>query len=450
MNDRNDRGADDDGASVDLDPYGSASAGKRGHASGLLGGLKARYEALPSDRKRHVLVGGVIAGLLGAGALMYSGKSANEAGSKAEPETSKLSMGSGLTGDALSTSVENKLEQISQKISEQSGRLSAIEEGKIAIKVAAPAGGAGSGDADADDDGELPPVMRDAPVAYPPSPLDTGGAAAPPQVPVPPPAPPPPPVERVVGGIGAAQAGFQPAALANGAPGAAAPAAASASGSKKNKRLIYLPVGFMKATLLTGVDALTSQSGTSNPEPIMARVQAPAILPNEVKANLSGCFVIGNAVGSLAKERVDVRLVSLTCVDFSEQAVIDQQVKGYFVDADGKKGLSGKVVTRFGGTLARQFFAGTVSGVAKVIESTAGQTSVSPLGTVRTFDAGQAATAGVAGGMSQASEDISQFYLELARQSGPVVEVGAGKEVVVVIQEGAQLELKKTAEIRGL
>jgi hypothetical protein len=56
----------------------------------------------------------------------------------------------------------------------------------------------------------------------------------------------------------------------------------------------------MKARLLTGIDALASRDATSNPE-IIARVQAPAVLPNEVKANLAGCFVIGNATGSLAK-----------------------------------------------------------------------------------------------------------------------------------------------------
>lgn len=443
--------SDDGSLDVNLDPYGSANEVRGRGSQGFIGDLRARYQALPSDSKRRVLTGGVLATLLAAGAMMYSVKDDGSSSKKAEPETSRLSMGTGLTGDALSTTVESKLDQISSKINEQSSRLTAIEEGKIAIKAPVVQSSASANGQAAADDGDLPPAMTGAPAAaYPPSPLDDSIAAGPPAAAVPPPAPPPPPVERVVGGIGAAQTGFQAAAVADGGSGGSGQVQAVSSGSKKNKRVIYLPVGFMKATLLTGVDALTSQNGTSNPEPIMARVQAPAILPNEVKANLSGCFVIGNAVGSLAKERVDVRLVSLTCVDFNEQAVIDQQVKGYFVDADGKKGLSGKVVTRFGGTLARQFFAGTVSGVAKVIESTAGQTSVSPLGTVRTFDAGEAAKAGIAGGMSRASEDISQFYLELARQSGPVVEVGAGKDVVVVIQEGTQLELKKTAEIRGL
>jgi conjugal transfer pilus assembly protein TraB len=215
--------------------------------------------------------------------------------------------------------------------------------------------------------------------------------------------------------------------------------------SKKKNRTIYLPPGFMKARLLTGVDALASHDATSNPEPIIARVQAPAVLPNDVKANLSGCFVIGNATGSLAKERVEVQLVTLSCVDFDEHSVVDQSVKGFFVDTDGKKGLSGKVVTRAGAALARTFIAGTISGIAQTVEGSFGQTSTSALGSVKTLDADDAAKSGIAGGLSKSSDKLTDFYLDLARQAGPIVEVGAAKDVVVVIQEGVTLDIKPSA-----
>lgn len=198
----------------------------------------------------------------------------------------------------------------------------------------------------------------------------------------------------------------------------------------------------MKARLLTGIDALASRNATTNPEPIIARVQAPAVLPNDVKANLAGCFVIGNATGSLAKERVEIQLVSISCVDFDEHAVVDQAIKGFFVDADGKKGLSGKVVTRAGATLARSFLAGTIAGISQSVEGSFGSLSTSALGSVRSLDAGDAIKSGVAGGLSKSSDKLTDFYLDLARQAGPVVEVGAAKDVVVVIQEGLALEIK--------
>src|SRR3546814_8797560 len=86
-----------------------------------------------------------------------------------------------------------------------------------------------------------------------------------------------PPTQRQSGAIGAATA-----------TQASEGGAGSGAASKKGKRTIYLPPGFMKARLLTGIDALASRDATSNPEPIIARVQAPAVLPNEVKANLAG------------------------------------------------------------------------------------------------------------------------------------------------------------------
>ena len=51
-----------------------------------------------------------------------------------------------------------------------------------------------------------------------------------------------------------------------------------------------------------------------------------ALRPNDVKANLRGCFIIAEAVGKLNKERADVRLVSLSCLGRKSQAVIDATV----------------------------------------------------------------------------------------------------------------------------
>lgn len=217
--------------------------------------------------------------------------------------------------------------------------------------------------------------------------------------------------------------------------------------SKNSETTIFLPPGFMNARLLTGVDALVSQNAQGNPEPIIARVQAPAVLPNHVRANLQGCFVVGNATGSLAKERVEVRAVSLSCIDYQERAVIDEPIKGFFVDADGKKGLSGRVVTRAGALLSRSFLAGVLSGFGEAVQATSGSRSISALGEVRTFDPEDAALAGLGGGIGQASEDLSELYLELARQAGPVVEVGAGKDVVLVIQEGVALNVRRGVNV---
>ncbi len=392
--------------------------------------LPAQWAKLTSDQKLRAKQLGVVSSIALLGLGLYTASRSGQEEAPKAPQASNLDMGAGLRGDSLEVKLRGDLQKILDGQTLLGDRVTAIEEGKV-VPGAASSGHAQS----AGGDGDLPPALPGEAPAYPPAPPEARGAAdeipAPPSAPAAPPAPPAPPTERQVGAIGAATA---TQATEGGAGGGAA--------SKKGNRTIYLPPGFMKARLLTGIDALASRDATSNPEPIIARVQAPAVLPNEVKANLAGCFVIGNATGSLAKERVEIQLVSISCVDFESHAVVDQAIKGFFVDADGKKGLSGKVVTRAGATLARSFIAGTIAGISQSVEGTFGSLSTSALGSVRSLDAGDAVKSGVAGGLSKSSDKLTDFYLDLARQAGPVVEVGAAKDVVVVIQEGLALEIK--------
>jgi conjugal transfer pilus assembly protein TraB len=393
--------------------------------------LKARWAALNARQKLRAKQLGVAASVAVLGYGLYTASTANHAQPEAAPAASKLDMGAGLRGDSLETKLRGDLKKVLDGQSLLGERITAIEEGKV-VPGSKPPG--------ATDGGELPAALPGAAPSFPPSPdqADIDSAAGTlPAPPTPPAAPPAPPVEKTLGAIGAATSAIVPAA-GNGQ-------SAAADGAKKKNRTIYLPPGFMRARLLTGIDALASRDATSNPEPLIARVQAPAVLPNDVKANLAGCFVIGNATGSLAKERVEVQLVSLSCVDFDERSVVDQSIKGFFVDTDGKKGLSGKVVTRAGAALARAFIAGTISGFADAVDNSFGDVSTSALGSVRTLDAGDAAKSGIAGGLSKSSDKLTDFYLDLARQAGPIVEVGAAKDVVVVIQEGVTLEIKPTA-----
>lgn len=392
--------------------------------------LRAQWSKLTSDQKLRAKQLGVVSTIALLGLGLYTASSSGKKEAPKAPQASNLDMGAGLRGDSLEVKLRGDLQKILDGQTLLGDRVTAIEEGKVipGASAASPAPAAGDG-------GDLPPAIPGEVPAYPPAPDGAKAAAdeipAPPIAPPAPSAPPAPPTERQVGAIGAATA----TQTSEGGTG-------SSSSSKKGKRTIYLPPGFMKARLLTGIDALASRDATSNPEPIIARVQAPAVLPNEVKANLAGCFVIGNATGSLAKERIEIQLVSISCVDFESHAVVDQAIKGFFVDADGKKGLSGKVVTRAGATLARSFIAGTIAGISQSVEGSFGSLSTSALGNVRSLDAGDAIKSGVAGGLSKSSDKLTDFYLDLARQAGPVVEVGAAKDVVVVIQEGLALEIK--------
>ncbi len=220
---------------------------------------------------------------------------------------------------------------------------------------------------------------------------------------------------------------------------------AAAEQEVKKKLKVYLPPSFMEATLLSGITAPATTEAKGNPLPVLLRIHDLAVLPNYVKANLKGCFVIGEAVGNLADERAHVRLVTLSCVAKNGSAVIDEKIKGFVVDEDGKVGLKGRVVSRMGATVARAALAGLFGGIGEGVSLSSFNVVTSPEGAgtfISKTDLENIAKVGLGKGISQATQELQKFYMELARQTVPVVEVGATKKVTLVISEGVELEIK--------
>ncbi|HFD4013468.1 TPA: TraB/VirB10 family protein [Vibrio parahaemolyticus] len=203
-----------------------------------------------------------------------------------------------------------------------------------------------------------------------------------------------------------------------------------------------IPVGFMPAKLLVGVRAQTSQDGAQNPKPVHFRVQAPATLPNKVRMNLSGCFVIANTWGNLATERIEAELKSIHCVSRDKNTLIEGDVFGYLADTDGQRDMHGRVVTKAGALLSRQVAADILGGIGDVAANSAGTTQTSALGTVKTLDGDEMFQAGLASGVSSGFKRTSEFISNLIVQSGPIIESGAAKDVVLMIQKSSEIEVK--------
>ena len=212
---------------------------------------------------------------------------------------------------------------------------------------------------------------------------------------------------------------------------------------KAEARSVYLPVSYMEATLLSGLDAPTSSEGKGNPVPVLIRVKLPAVLPNDVKANLRGCFVVADGKGNLGTERAELVLANLSCIDRKGQAVIDQPIIGYVVDADGKAGLRGRVVTKMGAIIVRSMIAGMFGGFGEALSSTGQTQSLNALGATTTVDPQSVAIVGLGKGISGAFKEIEKFYMSLAAQTLPVIEIGAARPITLVITKGATLNIIK-------
>ncbi len=211
----------------------------------------------------------------------------------------------------------------------------------------------------------------------------------------------------------------------------------------------YLPPSFFSAKLLTGIDAQTSKEGAEEPKQIMFMIDAPAVLPNYITEDLSGCFVMANANGDLGTERIEVIVVNLSCVSSDGNAVIDQPVLGFVNDMDGKRDMAGTVVSKEGSKLAWLFGATMVSAVGVETSLAGVEQTATNLGAVNTFDPSKSLQRSLGGGIKDTSDAYKDIILDYIRQSAPVVEVGPMKDVTVVIQEGVWLKIKSRQKQKG-
>jgi conjugal transfer pilus assembly protein TraB len=211
---------------------------------------------------------------------------------------------------------------------------------------------------------------------------------------------------------------------------------------------VHLPPSFMEANLLNGVTAPATDVGKNNPIPMLIRVNNLAVLPNNVKSNTKGCFVVAEGYGSLADERVHARLLTISCINQKGGTVIDQPIKGFVVDTDGKEGMKGHVYAKFGQQIARVAIAGFLEGLGEAMtlgqqEFTYGVNTGVQSSQFRNTDPDTLAKAGIGQGIVNVAEDLQKFYLKLAEQSLPVIEVHPTKNITIVISEGVDIAIKK-------
>lgn len=216
---------------------------------------------------------------------------------------------------------------------------------------------------------------------------------------------------------------------------------------KKTKRHIIPTGSIVKAVLLSGMDAPTMTQAKTEPLPVLMKVTELSILPNSYAYDIQDCFLMGEGYGDLTSERAYIRVNNISCVTNKGQK-IDMVMKGAATGEDGKLGLRGEVVTKQGALLARTLIAGFLQGVGEsfanknqiVTQNGFGGTTT----TNGTMNAGENLQAGAFEGLSKSAEKLADFYLKMADQVTPVIEISAGREVNIITT--ATLELKTLEE----
>lgn len=409
--------------------------------------LKEKLDAMEPEKRQKVVKGGIVmVGLVLALGLYYGSGQSEKKAPEPEVAPSVVQLGEGRLQDDIRAQVSRQHEEMVNQTKRQDAAIAELGRKAADAEARAAAlenvlGNLKSGGAMGLPDGETAPSAPGNPADW------ETGITIPDQTRVGKPggkpgaraavgpngesiAPPPP---EFIGGIKKTQA------VEGGAKGGAAKAGGA---SGQNRPKWYLPVGFMPAKVLTGLKAKTVSSARSDPEPMLLRVQAPAVLPNEIRAQLEGCLIVAHGHGSLASERVEAALVSISCMDHDGNLMIEQEITGILVDADGTKGLAGIPVSKMGANLARLAFGSAVEGAGAAFNMQAQTTTVSPLGATSVIEPGQIGRAGAGAGVEAAANEYSRIIADLVRQQAPVIEMGAGKDVTVVITEGVWLEVR--------
>lgn len=224
--------------------------------------------------------------------------------------------------------------------------------------------------------------------------------------------------------------------------------AATPKEEKKSKddkeRIAYLPMGSQfEGVLLNGMDVPTSNAKSKDPVPAVLRVKTDAILPNHFTHDVRECFVIISGFGDLSSERAVMRTEGFSCIK-DDGAVIEGPMEGYVVGDDGRVGIKGELVSKQGQMIARSLTAGFLGGIAKGLQPWGTpdqwantQTSV---GQAERFEMGDVLTAGAMSGASSAANQVANFYLEMAREMFPVVEIDAARRATIVLTKGLEVK----------
>jgi conjugal transfer pilus assembly protein TraB len=203
----------------------------------------------------------------------------------------------------------------------------------------------------------------------------------------------------------------------------------------------YLTSGtFVRAQLLSGLDAPTGGQAQSSPQPILMRLIDDGHLPNQFRAKMKECLIVATGFGDLSSERAIIRTESLACITKSGTA-LDQQIKGFVAGEDGKAGIRGRLVTKQGQVLGNALLAGIGSGLGQAFQQNSTVTATSALGTTTSVQPGKQFQSGVTAGIGKAFDRLAQYYISLAEKLFPVIEVDAGRVVDVILTKGTELPM---------
>ncbi|MFY4797069.1 TrbI/VirB10 family protein [Aliarcobacter butzleri] len=215
----------------------------------------------------------------------------------------------------------------------------------------------------------------------------------------------------------------------------------SDNNKKEETKSMDLMMGLVDALMVTGVDAPTNvgtkNSDAKDPLPVLLSVSGEALIANSYMQDYKDCLILATATGNATTERAYLRLSKLSCVSSNGTKRIEADVEGWVYGEDNKVGVSGFLVTKSGTLILKSLMAGILQGIADSAKNSDNYFETTTANG-RTFSSN--AADGFGSGVGSAFKTLADFYIEMAKDLYPVIEVKGGRSVQLLMKGAKELK----------
>ncbi len=206
----------------------------------------------------------------------------------------------------------------------------------------------------------------------------------------------------------------------------------------------HLMTGLTQAYMITGAYAPAFDSGEEEPLPVLLQAEGDILIANDDSQTVDKCFFIGTAKGNMNSQTADIRLVKLSCSVADGSKKIEGNISGWVIGENGIPGVQGELLHKNGAWLSKTFVAGFLQTFASAFGNTDttdiyigdsgnnNNNKNAKLGTSVSNNAQSAA----AGGLSTVFGKLGDYYIKMAEQIFPVIEVKGGRTVNILLKGG--------------
>jgi conjugal transfer pilus assembly protein TraB len=221
-------------------------------------------------------------------------------------------------------------------------------------------------------------------------------------------------------------------------------AAEKGNNESKIKTSYHIMIGLAKAYMITGAYAPAFSAGDADPLPVLLQAEGDILIANDDSENVDHCLFIGSAKGNMNSRTADIRLTRISCSLNDGKQKIEGPITGWVIGENGIPGVPGQLLHKNGAWLAQTFVAGFMQTFANAFQNQ-GSTQIAIGGGGTETTSGNAFKENVGsafgGGLSTIFGKLGQYYLKMAEQIFPVIEVKAGRTVDILLKGGETLKI---------